>query len=157
MHRDSKRRQTQACWKVAAFYKQPLSYSCGPSYAVGLVYSYTGEKCQTANGGHGPRGPGWIRHCKRTLKLTVDILKRFVPLAFSAPPPCSPLSNPVLEPPLSYGPNGVFNYCEVSVVRTVTLSSAGWAFHTGWSKCCLYVCVSACVCLCVCVCMTCGC
>ena len=70
-HRDSKRRQTQACWKVKTFYKQPLYYSRGPSYAVGLVIIliYWRKNCQAANGGGMAPAPGWIRHCNQMERI----------------------------------------------------------------------------------------
>jgi len=64
-HRHSKRRQAQAFWEVEAFYKQPLQYSCGPSYAVGLVIIliYWRKKLAGRQRGPCPPAPGWIRHC----------------------------------------------------------------------------------------------
>ena len=62
---DSKRRQTQAFWEVQAFYKQPLYYSRGPSYAVGLIIIliYWRKKLPGRQRGACPPAPGWIRHC----------------------------------------------------------------------------------------------
>ena len=72
-HRDSKWRQTQACWKVETFYKQPLYYSRGLSYAAGLVIIiiYWRKKLPGRQRGACPPAPGWIRHC-----LHVEIARR---------------------------------------------------------------------------------